>query len=103
MQSKRSRWRWVGWGAGAVFGLLALIVVFSLISSGARQTRHYEVKVRDVAPAQGSPALSEGERLYLSRGCGDCHGKHGEGRVVIDGPPGRIVAINLSQYVQSAR
>lgn len=102
MHSKRSKWAWLLWAGGGAFGLVALFVVFALVSSRLRRSRHYEVTVRDVAPVSGEAALAEGKRLYLSRGCGECHGQRAEGRVVIDGPPGLLVASNLTVYAASA-
>jgi mono/diheme cytochrome c family protein len=40
--------------------------------------------------------------LYVSRGCSDCHGARGEGKVFMDGPPALLGGTNLTQYVQSA-
>lgn len=47
-------------------------------------------------PAAGPDAVDHGRHIYESRGCADCHGLRGEGRVVMDVPPVRMVSSNLT-------
>jgi len=102
MQSKRKKWKWLAWTAGGLFAILILALAGSLLASRMRQQHRYQVAVKDVSVTAGAAAIAEGERLYLSRGCGECHGIRGEGRVVIDGAPGRMVASNLTRYAPTA-
>ena len=48
-------------------------------------------------------ALARGEYLYRSRGCADCHGTDGAGRLFIDSPDGmRVRGANLTTGAGSA-
>lgn len=103
MKSRRSKWSVVGWVLGGAAGVIALVLGFAVVSSKMRLGKHYEARVRDVPAVTGPEALQEGKRLFVSRGCGDCHGAQGQGKVVMDAPPGRIVGTNLTRYAAEAR
>lgn len=102
MASKGSKWRVVAWSLGGVVGLLVVVLAYALVSSRMRMGKRYEVTVADVPVAEGVTALAEGERLFVSRGCSDCHGSRGEGKVFMDGPPALLGGTNLTEYVQHA-
>lgn len=102
MQSKVSKWRWgLRVGAG-VLGLLVVALVSAVVTSRVRMGKHYTVQVRNVPAAAGDAALVEGKRLFISRGCADCHGQNGAGHIVMDAPPGLIVGTSLVAYARSA-
>ena len=76
-------------GALSVAALLA-VVVAGLVGNGERK-RGRTVEL----PALNSPAFSDdaaarerGAYLYASRGCTECHGADGAGRVFVDDPGG---------------
>lgn len=88
-------------------GLLGLLVAVLLLAGGllgaAWWNSERAMAVRyaiDDPPLQRSsdPAVLErGAHLYITRGCGECHGEHGEGKLVMDaGPVIRLVAPNLT-------
>jgi len=105
MQSKVSKWRWVLRGGTGLLGLLVVALVSAVVTSRVRMGKHYSVPVpaRSVPVASGEAALREGKRLFISRGCADCHGQNGAGRVVMDAPPGLIVGTSLVEYARSAK
>lgn len=73
----------------------AILVVVAALAAGAllgaawrgerKAARSVEVKVVPVAYAPASPeVLRLGRYLFDSRGCGECHGMDGAGKVVVD-------------------
>src|SRR5262245_52752190 len=71
-------------------GVLLAIAVAALVWNGERK----RARVVEL-PALNSPALVDtaaarerGAYLYASRGCGDCHGADGAGRMFVDDPNG---------------
>jgi cytochrome c553 len=82
---------------GALIALLAIAAgVFRWISS-ERQARRYDVERPDLRLPEGRDVLAEGERLYVARGCRDCHAADGGGKTVIDAPPIRVSGSNLTE------
>ena len=81
----------------------ALIIAVILVAAGValagvlwmgdrRMSRVVDVKVVPVAYAAADPqVLKLGKYLFESRGCGECHGMDGAGKVVIDDPNGMHV------------
>lgn len=53
--------------------------------------RIVEIRVVPVAFTKDPAALKLGKYLFDSRGCGECHGSDGRGRVMIDDPNGPYV------------
>lgn len=74
----------------------ALAVVYH--RSNARLAQTFQV-ASSAVPAFSSPAdLAEGKRLYISRGCGDCHGDDAGGKTFINDPAiGTISGSNLTR------
>jgi mono/diheme cytochrome c family protein len=74
---------------------LAVIVVFigaaalalNLIAEN-KMTRVVKVDVKPVALPSDPPSLANGKYLFESRGCAECHGDNGKGKVVVDAPNG---------------
>jgi mono/diheme cytochrome c family protein len=83
-----------------IIGVLLILTTAAVViyaASQARITQRFEVRAGHI-PVFKSPAdLAEGERLYVSRGCGDCHGVDAGGKTFIDDPAiGRITGSNLT-------
>ena len=76
---------------------LFLVVILGAVVAGAlwlgdrKAQRTVLVKVVPVAYASGPAALKQGKYLFDSRGCAECYGANGAGRVVIDEPNGMYV------------
>lgn len=84
--------------------LLLLVVVLGAAAAGAvwlgerKAQRSVLVKVVPVAYASGPNALKQGKYLFESRGCSECHGADGAGKVVIDEPDGmHVKAPNITR------
>jgi len=75
----------------AVIAILAGAVAGAVWLGERKMERAVLVKVVPVAFASGAPALKAGKYLFESRGCAECHGPDGSGRVVIDDPNGMFV------------
>lgn len=86
-----------GVGVVVLLGVMALGAGLAIAESRSRLAERRAVHDERVAVPTGAEDLAEGRRLFLSRGCADCHGERGEGRVVMDDAPGRLVATNLSE------
>ncbi len=100
-----ARKKWMTWGLAGLAGVVLLgggLVGAAVASSRARLAKHYDVETYELADVSDPVQLAEGKRLYVSRGCSDCHGVSGEGRTVIDDAPGRLSGINLTEYAKSA-
>lgn len=85
-------------GLGSIVGLIAM--AFGTIFFVSESKMNEKVDVQVVAPTlpTGADALAEGKRLFLARGCGDCHAEDGAGTVILDAPPiGTIVGTNVTK------
>jgi cytochrome c553 len=64
-------------------------------------SRTYAVKDPPLRVAGNAEALQRGKHLFDTRGCGDCHGPQGAGRVLFDDPAlARIVPSNLTRSLR---
>ena len=81
-------------------GAAVLVVVLAILAGAAagavwlgerKMERTVLVKVVPVAFASGASVLKAGKYLFESRGCAECHGPDGSGRVAIDDPTGMFV------------
>lgn len=62
-----------------------------------KQSRHIEVPAHALVIPDDAAALARGEYLYRSRGCAECHGANGAGRVFAEGGGGlKLAAPNIS-------
>ena len=62
-----------------------------------RMARQVVVDVQPVPPAADAAALTRGKYLFASRGCVDCHGANGAGKVFVDnGKDLRIKGPNIT-------
>jgi mono/diheme cytochrome c family protein len=68
---------------------LAFVVAAKL--GERKMERRIEVAVAPVAYEEGAAVVERGRYLYTSRGCADCHGADGGGRVVVDNGKGLFV------------
>ena len=74
---------------GAVFAGLQL--------ADSKMKRKVEVPVQAVALRSDAQSLERGKYLFASRGCVDCHGSNGAGKVLVDDGKGlRIKGPNIS-------
>ena len=73
--------------------VLAAAAFFGALWWGDRKIdRRIDIRVVPVAYAKATPQVQQlGKYLYESRGCSECHGKDGAGRVVVEEPGGIYV------------
>lgn len=79
---------WIRGGLWVVAGCAAAVAVAvatGLVLGERKAGRRIDVAVQPVALPEGAEALARGGYLYASRGCADCHGADGAGRVFVDG------------------
>ena len=86
---------------GAILaGLLGLVVVLFIVViflSNARINRSYVIDPIEVTIPSDAASIAEGERMFVTRGCPDCHGPDGEGKVILDDTMvGRFAGPNLT-------
>ena len=97
--------KWIKRGA---LSLAALVVVLGIALAVMLQLaqrkleRRIEVNVAPVAYRSDAASIERGRYLFVSRGCGDCHGRDAGGRVVADEDGMYIRSPNISPAPKSA-
>lgn len=77
--------------------VVAGIYAFALHKTNQALAKRYEVKDAPLALANDAASLAYGARLFVAKGCADCHGEHGEGKMVFDaGPVAKVVGSNIT-------
>ena len=83
--------KYIGWALAALF-------VFGMVAAGAayllaqrKMNRSIDVQVAPVAFVNDAASVERGKYLFQSRGCSECHGDNGAGRLFIDEPGGMHV------------
>lgn len=86
--------------AGIALGVLVLLAAAAAVVgvqlADQRMQRVVDVRVQAVAYRTDAQAVERGRYLYQSRGCVDCHGANGAGRVFVDDGSLRIKGPNIS-------
>ncbi len=77
--------------AGALSLLAAATVAVALARAEYKRARRIELPVAAIAVPADAASLERGKYLYLSRGCVDCHGSQGGGRVLADDGKGLLL------------
>jgi mono/diheme cytochrome c family protein len=93
------RWlRWLGYGLGAVVGLLVLAVAGLYLVTSSALSRTYRFPDSSVRAATDSTAVERGRHLVDAIGkCQVCHGEDFGGQVMMDSPVfARLYASNLT-------
>lgn len=89
-----------GLWAALVLAVLAAALVFLGLQLGERRAaRRIDVAVQPVPIPTDAVALERGRYLFTSRGCAECHGANGAGRVFADDPKAglKIAGANLTR------
>ena len=66
---------------------IGLVLAANLLFERKRE-RVVNVDVKAIPVVADAAALERGKYLFMSRGCGDCHGPNGAGRAFINEPEG---------------
>ena len=96
MKQKRQWLKAAAWVLAAVVGVAAAAVFAGLQLAQQKMQRKVEVTVQPVAARTDAPALERGKYLYASRGCVDCHGANGAGRMFVEDGGLRIAGPNIT-------
>ena len=84
--------------------IAALAIGYATLQSERKLNRKIDVNAAAVPFVSTPEALAQGKYLFDSRGCGECHGSRGEGRVMIDAPNGFYVrTTNITSGGATAR
>ncbi len=78
---------WIKWTAVAVGALVVLVLGAGFIGyqlADQKMARKVDVNVKPVAYANDAQSLERGKYLFESRGCAECHGANGGGRIFAD-------------------
>lgn len=95
--------RYFGWALLALIGLGGVAAVAAQLLAQRKLNRAIDVNIAPVAFISGDAALTRGQYLFQSRGCGECHGDTGTGKLLIDDPGGlRVWTPNITAGPGSA-
>ena len=83
--------KWVLVAVLLIAGLAACAYNAAAWMGERKMTRTLDVRVVPVPYVKDAASLRLGKYLFESRGCGECHGMDGRGRVMIDEPNGLYV------------
>ncbi|MEO7150666.1 MAG: cytochrome c [Burkholderiaceae bacterium] len=91
------------WAVGMLVGCVAIAVVVGLQLAGRKAARKIEVVTQAVAVPTDATSLARGRYLFESRGCAECHGSNGAGRVFAEeGTSVKLAAPNITRGAGSA-
>jgi mono/diheme cytochrome c family protein len=79
--------RVLGWSVAGLLAVLGLLALGVMLLSQRKVERTLDIKVAPVAYVDTAEAIARGKYLFESRGCAECHGTDGAGRVFIDNDP----------------
>ncbi len=95
--NKQRKWlRVAAWVLAVLAALVAAAIFVGLQLGDSKMQRRVEVSVQPVPPRTDAQALERGRYLYASRGCVDCHGANGAGRLFVDSGAVRIAGPNIT-------
>ena len=92
--------KWIKRSLWAVMGfvlLAAAVLVVGVFLGERKMSRVVAVDVAPLAVSLDASAIAQGRYLYATRGCADCHGASGAGKVVIDEGGLYVASPNLTQ------
>jgi mono/diheme cytochrome c family protein len=84
------------WGGAVLLAAAAAALATGHVLAERKMQRTVDVRVAAVALPTGAAAIERGRYLYASRGCADCHGADGGGRVFIDDGDFRVSGPHIS-------
>lgn len=89
--------KYVGWALGALVVLGILAAAAAHLLAQRKMNRSIDVQVAPVAFVNDPASVARGKYLFQSRGCSECHGDNGAGKLFINDPNGmRVWTPNIS-------
>jgi mono/diheme cytochrome c family protein len=91
--------RWLKWVLGVVAALALLVVAAGVTGwqmADNKMARRVEIAPHPVTYAEDTQTLDRGRYLFESRGCADCHGVNGGGRLFVDKGDLRLAGPNIT-------
>lgn len=89
--------KWLGIILAGLVGLILLAFAGMYFMSESRLNKTYDVQPEAVTVPTDAEAVAEGQRLFATRGCMDCHKENGAGGDFINDPLlGQVNASNLT-------
>jgi mono/diheme cytochrome c family protein len=88
--------RWMGRLLAVVVLVVIALVGYAHYATERMLAKTYAVADPPLAIPTDAAALDRGAHLFTELGCSECHGDKGQGHLVFDAPPGRIVAPNIT-------
>jgi len=89
--------KWIATGLAVIVGLVIAAAAVLYAIGGSKFDGPAELRPESIQPATDSGGVAWGRHLALTQGCMECHGQRLEGRVMVDAPPFRVVASNLTR------
>src|SRR5450432_1857034 len=90
------------WTLAIVIGGVA-VAFLVLVGLGTRKIdRHIDLAVAPVPARSDAAGVERGRYLFMSRGCGECHGANGAGRVMLDKDGMFVRSANITPQPGSA-
>ena len=89
--------KWVAYTVGGLVVLLLVAGAALYVIGGSKMGQTHEVQATALPIPTDSASVARGEHLVLTNGCRLCHGPQLAGQVMIDAPPFRVVASNLTR------
>lgn len=90
---------WMKWtlrGLGALIVMAGAVVIIGTQLADRKRTRQIDIKALPVAIPTDAASVERGRYLYASRGCADCHGANGAGKVFVDDGSMKLAGPNIS-------
>jgi cytochrome c553 len=89
--------KWAGVLVGVVLALGLVLFGYGAWRTSQGLARTYAVNDPPLTIARDQASIAHGAHLFATRGCADCHGEGGRGRLVFEaGPVMKVVAPNLT-------
>jgi cytochrome c553 len=90
------------WFRRIAMGIIVTVVLaLAVIYAGSEWVlrKSYDAPLPQIAADNTPTGIAEGARLATIYGCRDCHGATGQGRVLFDAPPARMIPPPLAQTI----
>lgn len=88
--------KWAGIGLGTIAVLLIIAAAALYVVGGSRLAAPTDLRDETLDVTADSAAVAWGAHLAMTHGCQECHAPDLRGQVLMDVPPFRVVASNLT-------